>query len=996
MIEDFRQYVSIAKVLGKRAMEGDAYKGLGLVYAVLGNFKEAIDCHNQQLSIAIELRDRAAEGAAYDNLGNTYQRMGDFKQAIKCHNQRLSIVKELGDQAGEGAAYGNIGNAYQSLGDFNQAIKCHNQRLSIAKALGNRTGEGTAYGNLGNAYQSLGDFKQANEYHNQLLTIAKELGDRAGEGTAYGNLGNAYQSLGDFKQVIVYQKQSLSIAKEVGNRDGEGAAYNNLGNSYHSLGDFRQAIEYHNQRACIAKELGQREKEAIAYGNLGNDYQSLGDFKQAIEYQKQGLNIAKEVGNRAGEGASYSNLGNAYQSLGDFKQAIKYHNQHLSVAKELGDKAGEGGAYGNLGNGYQSLGDFEQAIDYHNQCLSISEELGQRDRVGNAYCNLGNAYKSLGKLQKAIEYHNQDLSIAKELGNRAGEAAAYGNLGNTYQSLGDFKRAIECHNQDLNIVKELGDRAGEGASYSNLGNAYGSLGDSKRAIEYHNRHLNIAKELGDRVGEGRVCYALGIDFEISNSLYEALDCYRYSVKLYNEVRALLKSEDAWKISFRNACQHAYTALWRTLIRLERTNEALCVAEQGRAQALKDLIKIKYESDLLTSGSFELELTISRILSDTTTQTVFLAIESRNILLWVLCKGGNVHFRQKEVADDDAVAFLESSRKHFFDENQINARVSCENRSLEEERKKSPPSKEFVQETAILHCQNNPLRLFYDCVIGPIADLLESDELIIVPEGPLCLIPYTACVDKAARYLSETTRIRILPSLTSLKMITDCLDDYHNKIGALLVGDPNVQEVKKKRGRRVKLSSLPCAKEEVKIIGEILNAKPLTGRDATKDEVLKRMSSVALVHIAAHGDMEAGEIALAPNADRTSKIPKDKDYLLTMSDVQAVQLRAKLVVLSCCHSAQGKVTAEGVVGIGRAFLGAGARSVLVSLWAIDDEATMEFMKSFYKHLAGRCCASVALHRAMKCLRESQKFGAAKYWAPFVLIGDDVTIEFGESQ
>ena len=72
------------------------------------------------------------------------------------------------------------------------------------------------------------------------------------------------------------------------------------------------------------------------------------------------------------------------------------------------------------------------------------------------------------------------------------------------------------------------------------------------------------------------------------------------------------------------------------------------------------------------------------------------------------------------------------------------------------------------------------------------------------------------------------------------------------------------------------------------------------------------------------------------------------------------------MLSCCHSAQGKVTPEGVVGIGRAFLGAGTRSVLVSLWAIDDEATMEFMKSFYQHLARGCSASVALNQGMKCL------------------------------
>ena len=86
----------------------------------------------------------------------------------------------------------------------------------------------------------------------------------------------------------------------------------------------------------------------------------------------------------------------------------------------------------------------------------------------------------------------------------------------------------------------------------------------------------------------------------------------------------------------------------------------------------------------------------------------------------------------------------------------------------------------------------------------------------------------------------------------------------------------------------------------------------------------------------------------------------------------------------------------MVGIGRAFLGAGARSVLVSLWGVDDEATMEFMKSFYEHLASGQSASMALNLAMKCLRESEKFCAVKHWAPFVLIGDDVTIEFGENQ
>ena len=100
-----------------------------------------------------------------------------------------------------------------------------------------------------------------------------------------------------------------------------------------------------------------------------------------------------------------------------------------------------------------------------------------------------------------------------------------------------------------------------------------------------------------------------------------------------------------------------------------------------------------------------------------------------------------------------------------------------------------------------------------------------------------------------------------------------------------------------------------------------------------------------------------------------------------------------MVLSCCHSGKGRILkGEGVVGIARAFLASGARSVLISLWAIDDEATTMFMKSFYQHLKEGKPASVAVHQSIKCLRESKKFSEMRYWAPFQIIGDDVKIEF----
>ncbi|CAH3149233.1 unnamed protein product [Porites lobata] len=875
-------------------------------------------------------------------------------------------------------------------------IEYHKQQLNFAKKVGDRAGQGRAYCNLGNAYQSLGQFQQAIEYHKQHLSIAIEVGDRAGQGGAYGNLGNAYQSLGQFRQAMEYHKQCLSIAIEVGDRAGQGGAYGNLGNAYKSLGQFQQAIEYHKQYQSIAIEGGDRAGQGRAYGNLGNAYKSLGQFQQAIEYHKQHLSIAIEVGDRAGQGRrAYGNLGNAYDSLGQFQQAIEYHKQDLSIAIEVGDRAGQGRAYCNLGNAYQSLGQFQQAIEYHKQDLSIAIEVGDRAGQGRAYGNLGNAYKSLGQFQQAIEYHKQDLSIAIEkclsitieVGDRNGEGRAYSGLGSVCKSLGDFQGAIEHYKQSLSIAKEVGNRSREGYTYAYLGSAYLSLEQFQQAIEYHKQQLKIAKEVADMFLEGCAYQYLGMAHMLSGSLDKAVVNFKFSVKTFDTIRGSFISEDAWKISFHELYVSSYRYLCRVLIELQKTDEALYAAERGRAAALLDALKIKYGLTSLSPISNETEEDFACISRNISVLTMFIALDNGTISLWVLGKKTNAIFRERVLKsgrahEDPFDALLKASLK------QIGAGrdVRCENRSLDVLRDKSTLSTQEDNEITIPSHENidwlQPLR---DIVFGPIEDLLDGDELVVVPDGALCLAPWTA--------LSETLRIRIIPSLTSLKVIRDSSSEYHSKTGALLVGDPCLRKVTNKRDKPI-YDQLEFAKKEVEMIGKLLNSQPLTGEAATKEEVLRRIDSVALIHIAAHGGKEAGEIALAPNPGWQSKtrIPTEEDYMLKMSDLQAIKLTARLVVLSCCHSGQGEVSSEGVVGMARAFLFAGARSVLASLWAIDDEATMVFMECFYQHLRVGESASTALQKAMKCLRDSDDFSAPKYWAPFVLIGDDVTIEF----
>ncbi|XP_044166263.1 tetratricopeptide repeat protein 28-like [Acropora millepora] len=429
---------------------------------------------------------------------------------------------------------------------------------------------------------------------------------------------------------------------------------------------------------------------------------------------------------------------------------------------------------------------------------------------------------------------------------------------------------------------------------------------------------------------------------------------------------------------------AYIGLWKSLLGMEKLDEALLAAEQGRAQALTDNLLIQYKLPAFSSAAtIDLKEIVFRCFREFSSPTLFLAVDGLIINIWLLSRGKKVIFRQGTLEGDRREAYpVRALLQSCLEKIQTEVSVRCEDRTLDELPFDCQSSREEGEEVKkTLQSLDNHFKAFYDGIIRPIVDVLElqDNELVIVPDGALSFTPWAAVI--------ESVRIRIVPSLTSYKLILSVPDSHHKKTGALLVGNPCLKELKKP------LDDLPCAQEEVEMIASILNTRPLTGRRATKAEVMKQMSSVGLIHIAAHGNKHTGEIALCPNPGWTSKFPRKKDFILTMSDVQAANLRARLVVLSCCHSGLGRISkGEGVVGIARAFLAAGARSVLVTLWAIDDEATMVFMRSFYEHLKERKTASAAIHESMKSFRESEEFSEMRYWAPFQLIGDDVKIEF----
>ena len=466
------------------------------------------------------------------------------------------------------------------------------------------------------------------------------------------------------------------------------------------------------------------------------------------------------------------------------------------------------------------------------------------------------------------------------------------------------------------------------------------------------------------------------------------------------------ANDEFKTSF---LEHSgifpYKLLCTLLCVTGKTRDALYVEELGRARGLSDLMAEKYSVEMHISADPKSWFGIENIFKKKNDCTcLYISYFHNHLHLWILQTSGVLHYKKISLEENLVQAGLPKDLplSEFLAENFRSLGIlptgDCEDRSLNmvelqplSPEQKSPERYRLVEEDEDEDEDEevvSSLSLCYKMFIAPVNYFLEEPEVIIVPDRRLYKVPFAALSEKeGAEYLSETHRIRVIPSLTTLKIIQDSPEDYHSNTGALIIGNPKVPV----------LQPLPGARKEAEMVRRLVGVSPLIEERATKQAVLERISSVSLIHFAAHGNAERGEIALSPIPTPNSRnaIPPQEAYMLTMADVSRVKVRAKLVVLSCCHSGSGEIRAEGVIGIARAFLGSGARSVLVALWAISDSATEQLMNRFYEHLVEGESASESLHQAMKWMRKN---GSNKMsdWASFTLIGDDVRLEFDKQR
>ena len=813
-------------------------------------------------------------------------------------------------------------------------------------------------------------------------------------------MGVAYCDLGEYQKAINHYEKALETSTSIGFKLGLAVSNDNLGNAYCRMGEYQKAIAFCEKGLEISTDIGNRPGIVSTNCNLGISYSILGDYEKAIKHFKQGLAESTAIGDRSGMVRTKGNLGKVYLRFGEYQKAISHFKEGLEICTAIGDRLGIATFNSSFGEAYAGLGEYQEAINYYDKALEINTAIGKKSGIASNIGSLGTLYQKLGENQKAINYFKNALEINTAIGNKSGISLNKGGLGNAYFLFGEDQKAINHYVQALEISTAVGDKSGMAGQNSNLGSAYLSLGEYQKAIDYGEKALEINSAIGNRLAMASGRVDLGRTYYFSE---EYKGASAYLVKAIKEFDKIFFNfvPDRNKLSFTAKFFISHRLLMSCLLSLERPKPALLAIDLGKCKELHFCIE-KHANCLNTEMNYdficsilnrisaseeEIEIEeIQQILYKEKNDSSILvfAFDHKGFLnIWIL--NGGLVFKKVD-ADSEKFLLLISQ---FLEKLNVNVDRNSSFHRIHSDvstffpmiRKPQPKGAGGRVPNFVSVPTQEILGKLFQLLIDPLKDSLKGNKLIVVPDQQLFFVPFSSLVDECGHFLTSKYSIQITPSLHTLK--ASMQRDHGSNFGfALFIGNPT--------------ADLPCAGEEVEYLANVFHATPLLGHEAKKQVVMQLLGQASIIHIAAHGEPTSGEIVLSPNSSQSqssSPVDEPDSYLLKQRDVTNISVKARLVVLCCCYTGKGKVTSEGVIGITRSFLAAGARSVLSTLWPIDDEATKEFMKTFYDELCNETPVCEALRRTMVLFQNHEKseFRSSRIWAPFTIYGEDVKFE-----
>ena len=690
--------------------------------------------------------------------------------------------------------------------------------------------------------------------------------------------------------------------------------------------------------------------------------------------------------------AANASLGDLYQSLGENNSALEHYEQSIHLSEILIDYISLGWAHSNMGNAYLGLFQKDRALYHLQKSLDLTVEYEPTPRaIGRTYNNLGTAYQSMGELGKAQEHYDLALSQAIYGNDIPGQARVYGNMGNVLMLQKQYSEAVPHYGEVLRLSK---DRSTLCTARHNRGCAYYKWAETKmdkspqlkqdaRTFQFyiHGPEFTDPKDL---------TYPRRVIDSIAEFYRKGKEDLQEVVKYHEESLDNIKGSAkglSLSISLFETNSRTFHRLQDCQVNLGEYTQALLVAEQSRARTLGELM-LKRKGWSLPhpiSSPLEIDQIVSTI-SARSHPVFYLSFTGARLLGWVFVPVGD--------SDVKMDMFEVPLRDDQFDGRSFDYHLRYSLTEAFVER-----SFEMYRGLTYDEESSKHVEYLYDLIAKPLLCILEKhleitdiNKIVVISDSYTALLPYSSL----SGFLGDKISFQLMPSLLTMSVL-DQLPNANlvrlpvDAINMCIVGNPTMPQFMLD-GEVWNLGKLPHARKEAEWVAQILKTTPILDEQATKSAILMRMQSAKVIHFATHGSASAGFLAFGAMASvGGDMMVKSESVLLYPHDVEQMNISPALVVLSSCDSGRGTMKADGIQGMARAFILAGAQAVLTTLWRVPDESAAVFMQFFYQYMVDGKESTLALRKAILSIRCFSKYSQYIHWSGYQLTGRDVWFE-----
>ena len=875
------------------------------------------------------------------------------------------------------------------------AIEKYQQAAPLFEAAGNTYRRALTFLSIGISYYRLSEFRKALDYFDQTLTLATALKERPLEAGTRNWAGGMLDVLGDVDKALDHFQRANKLAHDVGWKLAEGNALSNIGKIYSDQADWQQALSFYEKSLVVFQSTSNsRQAQAISLQNIGMAYSRSGEQQKALDYLQQALALHQHGKDKASETQTLINIARVYRLLREYPKARTYHSQAQAVLKDNANRAQEGDTLDEIGLTYFEEGQPDKAVEYLLKAAEIQQSIGNQRRGAVTLTNLGQVYNRLQQPEKAFEQFTKALAVFREIGDFSNTARALEGLARAEARRGKLDDARKHLDESLALIETVRTRASNqlmrSAYRASVENAYElyidvlmqqhakdpAQGLDAEAFKVSER--GRARNLLQQLGELRVNIRQGVD---AGLLAKERD-------LAQVLNAKAQSEMQAKV--RKASAEELAALRREISGLE--DEYLQVQEairksspQYAALTQPQPLGLKQIQEQLDADTLLLEYAVGA------ERSYLWAVTPNSLKTYILPGQETLEKTAKQVSQNLTARSVVNSLETRA---QRNARIAQADRDFQA----------VAGELSRM-------------ILAPVAGEFGAKRLVIIADGVLQYVPFAALI-VSNQPLILRHEIVSLPSASAFAVQRENLANRELAPKTLAViadpvfstGDPRLKNeaeavaqntsrslehlpANAAGGARLTIPRLPFTRWEADQILAVAragsNLKALDFRANRAMATSGELSKYRYVHFATHGYLDTTRAGLsAVVLSMFDEKGQPQDGFLRTHDVYNLKLPAELVVLSACETGLGKdVQGEGLEGLTRGFMYAGARRVVVSLWNVNDKATASLMQRLYTGmLRSNKTPAAALRSAQIEMLRSGQWQAPYYWAAFVIQGE----------